>query len=251
MTLSIDLSSKTALITGASSGIGAEIAVTFARAGARVAIVGRDEVRLKDTADRIREAGAEPLVISADLTGDLAPEKAVAETVAAFGSLTTLVNAAGVFEPAPIGAGIEYLDRALAVNVRVPYALTAAALPEIRKERGAILFVSSMGGIVGFPGCVAYGASKGAIELVVKSLALEEAPNGVRVAAVAPGNVRTPMNAELFADPEFEASEIAATPLGRIGEVTDIAPAVAFLASDHASYLTGVSIPIDGGFVAG
>jgi NAD(P)-dependent dehydrogenase (short-subunit alcohol dehydrogenase family) len=251
MTLAIDLSGKTALITGASSGIGAEIAETFARAGARVAIVGRDAARLQATADRVRAAGTEPLVISKDLTGDTAPGEIVAEVVSAFGALTTLVNAAGVFEPAPFEAGIEYLDRQLAVNVRAPYALTAAAISEIRRNRGAVVFVSSMGGLVGFPGCVAYGASKGAIELIVKSLALEEAPNGVRIAAVAPGNVRTPMNEKLFSDPEFAAVEIEANPMKRIGEVQDIAPAVAFLASDLASYITGASLPIDGGYVAG
>jgi NAD(P)-dependent dehydrogenase (short-subunit alcohol dehydrogenase family) len=251
MTLSIDLSGKTALITGASSGIGAEIAETFARAGARVAIVGRDAERLGSTADRVRAAGIEPVVIFKDLAGDAAPADVVAEAIAKLGSLTTLVNAAGVFEPAPFEAGIEYLDRQLAINVRIPYALTAAAISEIRRNRGAVVFVSSMGGMVGFPGCVAYGASKGAIELIVKSLALEEAPNGVRIAAVAPGNVHTPMNAKMFADPEFEAAEIQANPMKRIGEVQDIAPAVAFLASDLASYITGTSLPIDGGYVAG
>jgi len=250
MPLSIDLTTKSALVTGASSGIGAEIAVTLAAAGARVAIVGRNAERLAVTADRIRATGGTPLVISADLTADGTAESIVARAVAEFGRLTTLVHAAGVFEPAPITAGIEYLDRALAMNVRAPFALTAVAVPHLR-HGGAVIFVSSMGGHVGFAGCAAYGASKGAIELLVKSLAVEEAPNGLRVVAVAPGNVRTPMNADFFSDPAFEAAEIASTPLGRIGEVEDIAPTVAFLASDLASYITGTSFLIDGGVVAG
>jgi NAD(P)-dependent dehydrogenase (short-subunit alcohol dehydrogenase family) len=250
MTLSIDLAGKAIIVTGASSGIGAEIAVTLATAGARVAIVGRDESRLEATAARIRAVGGTPITIAADLTLESSARNVVESAIAGLGGLTTVVHAAGVFEPGPMDAGIEILDRALAINVRAPYALTAAALPYVRGG-GAIIFVSSVGGHIGFPGCTAYGASKGAIELLVKSLALEEAANGVRVAAVAPGNVRTPMNAELFADPEFEAGEIAATPLGRIGEVTDIAPAVAFLASDLASYITGAPLLIDGGVAAG
>ena len=250
MTFMIDLGDKAALVTGASSGIGAEIAATLAKAGARVAIVGRDEDRLTATAKRIADAGGTAITIPADLTEDDAAKSVVATAVAGLGKLTTVVSAAGIFEPAPIDAGIEYLDRAYAINVRAPYALSAAALPHLRQVAGSLLFVSSIGGHMGFPGVAAYGASKGAIELLVKCLAVEEAPNGVRVAAVAPGNVRTPMNEHLFADPAYEAQEIALTPLGRIGEVHDIAPAVAFLASDYAAYVTGASLIIDGGVVA-
>ncbi|GAF43675.1 SDR family NAD(P)-dependent oxidoreductase [Rhodococcus wratislaviensis] len=250
MTLSIDLSGKKALVTGASSGIGAEIAFTLAQAGADVAIVGRDESRLRETSERIEEAGGKVVKIAADLTADGAAEKVVAETVFSLGGLTTLVHSAGIFEVIPMIEGVESLDRALAINIRAPYALTSAALPHLRGG-GAVVFVSSIGGHVGFPGCTAYGASKGAIEALVKSLAVEEAPNGVRVAAVAPGNIRTPINAHLFTDPEYLAQELALTPAGRIGEVQDIAPAVAFLASNHASYVTGTSLVIDGGVVAG
>jgi NAD(P)-dependent dehydrogenase (short-subunit alcohol dehydrogenase family) len=250
MTVSIDLSGKSAIVTGASSGIGAEIAVTLARAGAAVCVVGRDESRLADTETRISDAGGRVVPIAADLTDDGAGAAVVGQAVAALGGLTTLVHSAGIFEPAPLEAGIAYLDRALAINVRAPYALTVAALPHLRGG-GAVVFVSSIGGHVGFADCSAYGASKGAVELLVKCIAVEEAANGVRVAAVAPGNIRTPINAHLFADPDYEAAELAMTPMGRIGEVSDIAPAVAFLCSDSASYITGASLVIDGGVVAG
>ena len=250
MTLNIDLTDKAALVTGGSSGIGAEIAVTLAKAGAGVAIVGRDDARLDETAKRVADVGGTAIKVSADLTTNGAADAVVQAAVAGLGKLTTLVNAAGIFEPAPIDAGVDYLDRALAINVRAPYSLSAAALPHLRSNKGALLFVSSIGGHTGFPGVAAYGASKGAIELLVKCLAIEEAPNDVRVAAVAPGNVRTQMNAHLFADADYEAHEIAKTPLGRIGEVQDIAPAIAFLASDHAAYVTGASLVIDGGIVA-
>jgi NAD(P)-dependent dehydrogenase (short-subunit alcohol dehydrogenase family) len=247
----IDLDGKRAIVTGASSGIGAEIAATIARAGGDVALVGRDRSRLAATADQVRAAGRRAVEIAVDLTADDAGAAVVAAAVDGLGGIDTLVHAAGVFDPQPFdGAGIEILDRHLAANVRGPYGLTLAAIEHLRPG-GSVVFISSVGGHVGFPGCSAYGASKGAIELLVRCLAVEEAPNGVRVNAIAPGNVRTPMNAELFRDPEYEAQELAMTPLGRIGEVTDIAPAAAFLASDAASYITGASLVIDGGVVAG
>ncbi|MBS1894607.1 MAG: SDR family oxidoreductase [Actinobacteria bacterium] len=247
----IDLSDKRAVVTGASSGIGAEIAAELAAAGAAVALVGRDLGRLGATAERVRGNGGTAVEIAVDLTGDDAGPSVVAQAKDGIGGIDVLVHAAGIFEPKPIGeSGLEGIDRHLAANVRAPYALTAAAIEELRPG-GSIVFVSSVGGHVGFPGCSAYGASKGAIELLVRCLAVEEAPNRVRVNAVAPGNVRTPMNADLLADPDYEAKELAITPLGRIGEVTDIAPAVAFLASDLASYITGHSVVIDGGLVAG
>ncbi|HEX3362117.1 MAG TPA: SDR family oxidoreductase [Solirubrobacterales bacterium] len=247
----IDLSGKRAIVTGASSGIGAEIAAELAAAGANVALVGRDRSRLADTAERVRANGATAVEIATDLTADDAGPTVVAAAKEGLGGIDTLVLAAGVFEPRPIvESGLAGIDKHLAANVRAPYALTAAAIEDLRPG-GSILFISSVGGHVGFPGCSAYGASKGAIELLVRCLAVEEAPNKVRVNAIAPGNVRTPMNAHLFADPDYEAAELEITPLGRIGEVTDIAPAAAFLVSDLASYITGHSVVIDGGVVAG
>jgi NAD(P)-dependent dehydrogenase (short-subunit alcohol dehydrogenase family) len=247
----VDLTGKRAVVTGASSGIGAEIVAELAAAGADVAIVGRDEGRLAATAGRARENGATVVEIAVDLTAADAGSTIVAKAKEGLGGIDTLVHAAGVFEPKPIvESGVEGIDRHLAANVRAPYALTAAAIEDLRPG-GSILFISSVGGHVGFPGCSAYGASKGAIEILVRCLAVEEAPNKVRVNAIAPGNVRTPMNAHLFADPEYEKAELAVTPLGRIGEVTDIAPMAAFLVSDSASYITGHSVVIDGGVVAG
>jgi NAD(P)-dependent dehydrogenase (short-subunit alcohol dehydrogenase family) len=249
MAVPIDLKGKSAIVTGASSGIGAEIAVTLAAAGAAVALVGRDPERLSRTGQRVRQAGGTAIEISANLTDPRAPGEIVSRATDGLGGLTTLVHAAGVFEPAPLDKGAEVLDRHWAVNVRAPFALTCAAMPQLRPG-GSVLFISSVGGHVGFAGCSAYGASKGAVELLVKCLSIEEAPNQVRVNAIAPGNVRTPMNAHLFADAEYEARELAMTPLGRIGEVEDIAPAAAFLVSDAASYITGTSVVIDGGVTA-
>jgi NAD(P)-dependent dehydrogenase (short-subunit alcohol dehydrogenase family) len=247
----IDLTDKRILVTGASSGIGASVAATVAAAGANVALVARDATRLAATAASVREHGREALELIADLTEDGVAVRLVADTVKEFGGLDGVLNAAGVFYPEPIAAGVASLDRHWGPNVRAPYALAAAAIPHLRGGAGgSFVFVSSVGGRMGFPECSAYGATKGAIEALVKCLAVEEAPNGIRVNAIAPGNIRTRMNAHLFEDPEYEAQEMALTPLKRIGEVDDIAPAAAFLLSDHASYITGHSLVIDGGVLA-
>lgn len=248
--LHIDLTGKRILVTGASSGIGAEIAATVATAGADVAVVGRDRARLEQTAQRVRDAGRSVASIAADLTSDEAGPAVVAAAVDDLGGLDGIVHAAGIFDPQPLGdGGLEVLDRHLQANVRAPYGLTLAAIEHLRPG-GSLVFISSIGGHVGFPECSAYSASKGAIEALVRALAVEEAPNGVRVNAIAPGNVRTRMNAHLFEDPQYLAGELAMTPLNRIGEVVDIAPAAAFLLSDAAAYITGASLVIDGGVVA-
>jgi NAD(P)-dependent dehydrogenase (short-subunit alcohol dehydrogenase family) len=243
------LEGRVAIVTGASSGIGAGVAVAMAEAGAKLAIVGRSTERLEETHARIAAVGEEPCVIAADLCADDAPGRVVAQTLDRFGSINVLFNGAGVFELAPFEDSLELLDRQWQVNVRAPFALTIAALPHLRPG-GAVIFMSSGAGHSGFATGTAYCATKGAIELLTKALAIEEAGNGVRVNAIAPGNIRTPMNEGLLADPEYERSQIEATPLRRIGEVDDIAPLAVMLASDASSYVTGHSMVVDGGWNA-
>jgi NAD(P)-dependent dehydrogenase (short-subunit alcohol dehydrogenase family) len=240
------LDGKVAVVTGASSGIGAAIARAMSDAGARVVVTGRDEERLRACADSIGEHH----IVVADLGDDDAPRRIVAETIGAFGALNVLVHSAGIFFPKPFAeAPLEEFDLQFRINVRAPYALTQAALPHLRPG-GAAVFVSSIAGHVGFPSSTAYCGTKGAIELMTKSLALELAPLGVRVNAIAPGNVHTPMNDRLFESKEYEQAMIARTPFGRVGVVEDIAPVVVFLASDAARYIHGESILVDGGWAA-
>ncbi|MBS1868597.1 MAG: SDR family oxidoreductase [Actinobacteria bacterium] len=238
------------VVTGASSGIGAEIARTLGASGARVLLVGRDEQRLHASEAAVRATGAEAASLALDVCGADAPERVVAVAREQLGDLTGLVHAAGIFEPTPFAATAdECLDRQWEVNVRAPFRLTRAAVPHLT-EGASVTFVSSIAGHVGFPNSTAYCATKGAVELLVKSLAVELAPGGVRVNAVAPGNVRTSINAHLLADPDYHRQMLAATPAGRIGEVEDIAPAVAYLASPAAAYVQGVSLLVDGGWAA-
>jgi NAD(P)-dependent dehydrogenase (short-subunit alcohol dehydrogenase family) len=240
------LAGKVAVVTGASSGIGAAIAEAYSQAGARVVITGRDEERLRSCGDTLGDHH----VVAVDIASDDAPARIVAETLAAFGALNVLVHSAGVFWPKPFAeAPLEDFDRQFRVNVRAPYALTQAALPHLQPD-GVVIFVSSIAGHVGFPSSTAYCGTKGAIELITKSLAMELAPVGVRVNALAPGNVHTAMNAGFFESPEYERSMIERTPYGRVGVVEDIAPVAVFLASDAARYVHGESILVDGGWAA-
>ncbi|GAA1033798.1 MULTISPECIES: SDR family NAD(P)-dependent oxidoreductase [Amycolatopsis] len=244
------LRDRTAVVTGASSGIGAQIARELGSAGARIALVGRDSQRLGAVAGELAAAGAEAEPIVADLATAAGPKEVVDRAVARFGGIDVLVHAAGVFLPTPFADTTdELLDAQWATNVRAPFRLTRAASEHLG-DGSSVIFVSSICGHVGFPNSSAYCATKGAVELLVKSLTAEFAPQGIRVNAVAPGNVRTSINAHLLADSDYERQMLDSTPAGRVGEVGDIAPAVAFLASPAASYIHGASLLIDGGWVA-
>jgi NAD(P)-dependent dehydrogenase (short-subunit alcohol dehydrogenase family) len=245
-----NLNGRVALVTGASSGIGAEVACLLGERGASVAAVGRDRARLDATAARIEGAGSEALAIVADLTAPDAAAHVVRDAVDRFGGLDILINAAGVFRPAAVTEALSSFDEEWQINVRAPFRLTAAALPYLRSRAGTVLFISSVAAARAFPGCAGYCASKGAVENLMRVLAVEEAPNKVRVNAIAPGEIHTALNEELLKDPAYLKAVMDATPLGRIGEVQDIAPAAVFLVSDAASYITGASLRIDGGWGA-
>lgn len=243
------LEGKVALVTGASSGMGEEITKAMAAAGARVVAVGRNQERLERV---VAAAAGDVFAIARDLTEDGAPQAVVDEAVGQMGKLDILANVAGIMELGPLaGTPVESLDRQYRTNVRAPFELTQAALPHLLQSGGAIIFISSMAALAAFPESAAYTATKGAIDAVARQLAVELAPQGVRVNAIAPGEIDTPMNTEFYAEhPEFVEEMEEFTPAGRLGRATDIAPAAVFLASDMASFVYGVSLPVDGGIVA-
>jgi NAD(P)-dependent dehydrogenase (short-subunit alcohol dehydrogenase family) len=240
------LDGKAAIVTGASSGIGAAAARAIGAAGARVALVARDDERLQAAAAGIPEH----LVVALDITDEDAPAEIVERTLAAFSRIDVLVHSAGLFEPGPFDQlDAESLDRQWRTNVRAPLLLTQAALPHL--DTGAsVVFLSSIAGHVGFQDSAAYCATKGALELVTRALALELSPRGIRVNSIAPGNIKTPMNEELRITTDYEAVCNAVTPAGRFGEADEIAAAILFLASDAASYVHGASLLVDGGWTA-
>ena len=243
---------KVAFVTGATSGIGQACALAFARAGANVVCVGRNEDALADVARRIREAGAEPLTIQADLSLEQEAERAIAHAVQMLGGVDVLVNAAGHISSGTIeNTSLQAWDDMMNVNVRAAFQLMQKALPSLVERRGNIVNVSSVTGLRAFPGVLAYCVSKAALDQLTRCASLELGAKGVRVNAVNPGVVVTEihkrggMSEEAYA--AFLEHSKQTHPLGRTGRPEEIADLVLFLASGQASWITGATYSIDGG----
>jgi NAD(P)-dependent dehydrogenase (short-subunit alcohol dehydrogenase family) len=238
-----------ALVTGASSGIGAAIAISFADDGWEVMAAGRDEGRLAevgDVSDRIATWAGE-LSESDDC------DELVADTVDEFGGLDCLVNSAGILLRGNVTDTTNDDWRVtMAINLDVPFFLSRAAIPYLRKSAGSIVNLASYWGTNGGDRAVAYSSSKGGLILLSKAMARDHAGEGIRVNAICPGGVDTPMLAEAAVDSDMDVDEFLNTvaedsPNGRIATPEDIAALVLFLASDAASHITGTAVPIDGG----
>jgi NAD(P)-dependent dehydrogenase (short-subunit alcohol dehydrogenase family) len=235
------------LVAGASRGIGAAIAVGFAREGARrVVLVGRTQDDLERVAGDVRGHGAEADVVVADLT-DVAAARAA---VTGAGELDAVVVNAGTNQPEPFAAVTpETFDRLFGLNVRAAFFVAQAAAGVLGRG-GCIAFVSSQMGHVGAPDRTVYCATKHAIEGLVKALGVELAPAGIRVVSVAPTFVRTPLTAPWLDDPETGPRLLAQIPLGEYGEPDDVADAVVWACSERARMVTGSSVIVDGGWTA-
>lgn len=241
-----------ALITGASSGIGAAVAIEFAEAGWNVMAAGRDEGRLEEVADVSDNIStwAGDLVESEDC------DELIADTLDEFDAIDCLVNSAGVL---PRGNAEETTDEqwrdTLAVNLDVPFYLSRAAMPSLQKTEGSIINMSSFWGLRAGPRALAYCVSKGGLIQFTRAMALDYAADGIRVNAICPGGVDTPMLAEAAVDADTDVDSFLSmvaegSPNKRIADPSDIAALVLFLASDAAKHITGTAIPIDGGLQA-
>lgn len=244
---------KVIIVTGASSGIGAATAVYLASLGGLLVLVGRNVDKLKETADNIlATGGAAALQLQADMNKEADVEKIVAATLKKFGKLNVLINNAGIIELGSIeSTSLEQYDRVMNTNVRSLYQLTMLATPELIKTKGNIVNVSSVCGLRSFPGVLAYNVSKSAVDQLTRCVALELATKGVRVNSVNPGVIITELqkrgglNDEAYA--KFLEHSKKTHALGRPGDVNEVAATIAFLASDDASFSTGVNLPVDGG----
>jgi NAD(P)-dependent dehydrogenase (short-subunit alcohol dehydrogenase family) len=242
---------KSVIVTGATSGIGRAAAVEFARRGADVLFVGRDEKEL-DEALRQAQGGGRLDRCQLDITGDDAAEQVIAQAVASFGGIDVLVNAAGVIASGTIEQTSDATwDAMMGVNVRAPFRLMRAAVPHLKARRGTIVNVSSVNGLRAFPGVLAYNVSKAAMDHLTRCAALEMAPFGVRVNCVNPGVTITNLHRRSGMDETQYAAFLARSkethPLGRPGQPEEVAALIVFLASDGAGWMTGETIPVDGG----
>lgn len=249
-----DFTGKTAFVTGASSGMGRAAAQAFAEAGAAVALVDINQEQVDNAAADLTGRGLKTLAIQCDVTDEDQVAAAVARTVDTFGSLDMAFNNAGIMLP-PVDSAdetAEAFDTIVAVNLRGVWASMKHELKQMRAQgSGAIVNCSSLGGLVGGDGRATYHATKHGIIGQTKSIALQYGPLGIRVNAVCPGTIDTPMVAQMAARGELDREAAAARePLRRLGRPEEIAAAVLWLCSDGASYVTGVALPVDGGHVA-
>ncbi|MFF0476049.1 SDR family NAD(P)-dependent oxidoreductase [Streptomyces sp. NPDC004284] len=236
------------VVTGAGTGIGRATARSFAGQGATVVAVGRRAEPLRETAEG--RPGIHPF--AADITAEGAAEEIVRAALAAHGRLDVLVNNAGISAGGPLGT----LDRSvmtplLETNLVAPVLLTQAAVPALRESRGVVVNVTTTIGQRGWPANSFYPATKSALETLTRCWAVELAPAGVRVVAVAPGAIETPIVDHMGLSPEqrkaVRAWQLAHTPLGRVGRPEEVAWAITSLAAPDAAFLTGTVLPVDGG----
>lgn len=239
---------KVAVVTGASSGIGRATALALGAEGVRVALVARREERLAEVAAEIGGA----LVLAGDVTDPAFRERVIGETVVRFGGLDHLVNAAGVIAFGTIeDTELDGWRDMFALNVEAVFDLLRLATPHLLERGGSVVNVSSVNGMRSFPGVLAYNSSKSALDQLTRCAALELAAKGVRINSVNPGVTRTELHTSAGLDPERYAAFVERSrtthPIGRIGTPEEVAALALFLLSEEAGFITGVTIPVDGG----
>jgi NAD(P)-dependent dehydrogenase (short-subunit alcohol dehydrogenase family) len=249
-----DFAGQVALVTGASSGMGLATARAFAEQGASVALADINEDALRSATDDLTAAGRQVLGVVCDVSDEDQVATLVERTVASFGRLDMAFNNAGIMIPPSDAADepADNFDRVNAINLRGVWACMKHELRQMREQdSGAIVNCSSLGGLVGLPGRASYHASKHGVLGLTKSAALEYAPRGIRINAVCPGTIDTPMLADMLANGELDMAEaVSSQPIGRLGTADEIAAAVLWLCSPAASFVVGVALPVDGGYVA-
>lgn len=246
---------KVVIVTGASSGIGAATAELLASRGAKLLITGRNQANLELVAkacEAVHPDKLNPLVICADVTNETDSERIITRVLTQYGRLDVLINSAGIIESGTIEtATLEQYDRIMNTNVRSMFMLTQLAVPHLIKTKGNIVNLSSVCGIRSFPNVLAYNMSKSAVDQFTNSVALELAPKGVRVNSICPGVIVTELHRRGGMDEDAYRTFLdnckTTHALGRPGETKEVAAAIAFLASDEASFITGVQLPVDGG----
>jgi NAD(P)-dependent dehydrogenase (short-subunit alcohol dehydrogenase family) len=253
--MTTELEGKVGLVTGGTSGIGRETAVRFAKAGAKVVVSGRREREGEETIELVRTAGGEGLFVKADVSQTSEVEALVQKAVERFGRLDIAFNNAGiegVWKPI-VRQSEEDWDRTIAINLKGVWLCLKYEIRQMLTQGGggAIVNMASITGLIGSVGAAAYSASKHGVIGLTKTAALENAKSDIRINAVCPGFTETPMTDRVFRVPGARKYLLSCHPIGRFGRPAEIAEAVVWMCSDRASFMTGQSLVLDGGFLAG
>jgi len=243
------LDGKLALVTGGASGIGEGIARAMAENGARVIVADKNLDGAMQVAASIGDAA---WGFALDVSERSECDELAKMTDRGLGPISILVNNAGIIRRGKLEAGNARADwdATMAVNLDGPYNMVTAFLDQLKATKGSVINIGSIQSFIALPNSAAYTASKGGVRALTKALAIELSPQGVRVNAIGPGMIATPLNADARENPSYMANFSQRIPLGRLGEPVDIAGPAVFLASDLARYVTGVTLPVDGGFLA-
>ncbi|RAR44323.1 SDR family NAD(P)-dependent oxidoreductase [Paenibacillus sp. MDMC362] len=246
------LDNKVAIITGAAGGMGKADALLFVQEGAKVAITDLQEDKIKDVVAEIEALGGEAIGFKHNVASEEDWVRVVDETVQKFGKIDILVNNAGVSNATPfMDLTVEGWEKTMSINVTSIFLGQKYVIPHmIEAGGGSIVNISSIAGLTGGSGAGPYTASKGAVRMLTKATAVDFAKHNIRCNSVHPGYIETPMTVDLFKDEHMMQWFQSQTPLPRLGKAEDIARGVLFLASDESSYITGVELPIDGGYFA-
>ena len=253
--MTMDLEGKVGLVTGGTSGIGRDTAILFAKAGAKVVVAGRRDVEGEETVELVRAAGGEGLFVKTDVSKASQVETLIQKVVERFGRVDIAFNNAGIEGvQGPISRQSEEdWDRTIDINLKGVWLCLKYEIRQMLQQGGggAIVNMASILGLVGSAGVAAYSASKHGVIGLTKTAALENAKSGIRINAVCPGFTDTPMADRIFRAPAVHKYVVSCHPIGRFARPSEIAEAVLWMCSDRASFMTGQSLVLDGGFLAG
>ena len=243
------LKDKTAIITGGGTGIGLATARAFYQEGAKIILFGRRKEKLEKAVEQL---GGSAIIVQGDMTNNNDLDQLINETLHNFQKIDILVNNAGLFNGSPLHEiSDSQWDEIMDINIRSVFQLTRRVLPAMLSQKyGSIIHISSILGLIAVPQVAAYNVSKGALNQFSRSIAVEYGSSGIRSNSICPGLIATDMTADLMKDADLMKEWSKEYPIGRFGKPEDVANACLYLASDESSFVTGITLPVDGGFTA-
>ena len=243
------LKDKTAIITGGGTGIGLATAHAFYQEGAKIILFGRRKEKLEKAVEKL---GGSAIIVQGDMTNNNDLDQLINETLHNFKKIDVLVNNAGLFNGSPLHEiSDSQWDEIMDINIRSVFQLTRRVLPVMLSQKyGSIIHISSIAGLIALPQVAAYNVSKGALNQFSRSIAVEYGSSGIRSNSICPGLIATDMTADLMKDVDLMKEWSKEYPIGRFGKPEDVANACLYLASDESSFVTGITLPVDGGFTA-